>query len=203
MCLPLIPTFARIWFGLITTPELHYKECTFNDEEGYIVEFAKLKTGDILLRVPHTYNNFMSSDALQIAMCIRYKYYSQIVPNKSVWVAQEDVGWNENETKLYFDHVLSSIPTESRKLNERMLKYISFKPTTRNTPKEKLHYYNDVYFIHQLFLIQNRRMERGFLTKYIERGPQHLEEALHECGMQMIDLDHIKYRLSRTYELSY
>lgn len=203
MCLPVLPTFARIWLGLAMTPKLHYTECVFNDEEGFIVEVAKLQTGDVLLRVPHTYNNFMCSDALQIAMCIQYKYYSQIVPSKAVWVAQEDIGWNDKEDHLYYDHIFTQFTYANRKLTSRMRKYLLSKPTTRNTSKEKLRYYNDVYFIHQLFLLHRKDIEPGFITKYIELGPTHLEEAVNECGLDMIDLDHISYRLSRSCELSY
>lgn len=200
-CVSSLPAFARIWLGLTMTQQLKYEDCVLQNCEGFIVEVATLWTGDLLMRVPHTHNDFMRCDVLQEAMCIDNKYLNNIVPNRTVWIPKEDIAWDGTGKNLYYDHLTSKYSKASRKLSPSMTWTMLQKPTLRQTTSDKLHKYNDVYYIHQLFLMCNHETQRGFVTKYIERGVGGLEEAAIESGADLVQLDLVSCRLSsRIYD---
>jgi len=186
-CVAIVPAFARILCGLTLTKELNYQEYVFNNQEGFLVEAARLKTGDFLVRVPHDFNNFMVCNDLLHIMCIEDCNYGYIIANKAVWVPGEEVAFAGN--KMFYDRFMSMYDLSGRKLSGMTLRWANKKPTTRNTSLEKISYYNNVFFMQQLYLMQNRRLDYGFITRYAEKGPAHLEQAIKESGINPLYLD--------------
>lgn len=164
----------RIWMGLFLTQTLYYKQTCLNGKSGYITEVAELKTGDLLLRVPHKYNLFLHLDKIP---CEKYR---------PMWLPKEDVQYNRTINHLTLPKRLSY----KNSLNIDMLHIILLKNTTSNTPVHLLDKYNDEVFMQTLFyMFKNNPIG---LKKYVAMGPRHLPITIRPPNSSTPHLTRIK-----------
>lgn len=191
-------TFFRILFGILFSSDLQFRQCKFHYCEGILLESAKLATGDRLLRLAHRPNNFCFNSRLQQALG------KDLYRNKTVWFPAEycEVQDEDQQSIFFFHYGVAEIPAEKRLLSPLHLYALQLRNATSNIPIRTAYIYDNVAFMNQLhFLFAGHSNRRELVNKYVELGPNHIEEAVLESNWPTSDITVYPSKLTRTVSI--
>jgi hypothetical protein len=153
MCLGL-PVTYKIWLGLYLTPTIEYRPYSLNNRDGFILEAAKLYTGDLLVRIPHAWNSFMACPDLEHLMLKHKQTWSRNSAYYTpIYVTRSTCTINPITQSLDYTYDSFNPAHNPHKLSSSMLHYLKSKHTKTKTTHTQLEMYNNPGLMHALFVM--------------------------------------------------
>jgi len=184
MCFPL-PVSFRIWLGLLSTRTIEYRPYSLNTHEGFILEAARLTTGDLLIRIPHSWNSFMSCADLQHLMFRHRQGWSKHSAFYTpLFVSKETCTLNPITQSIEYQYDPDDKDTSPKSiqatLSSRMLHYVKSKKTKTHTSPSTIELYNSPGIMHALFVMHVQKdssTSNRFRTYHHNLRPQFLTRS--------------------------
>lgn len=150
---------ARLFYGVLLTDHIHYQYFSLQGKEGFLLEGAELKTGDVLVRAVHPKNIFTDHPTLK-----------RVLPqyNQTYYIPHEDFVWNKRNRILWPVEKCRSVL-----VGQRVHALLRRKQEMQDIDQQWLQHLSNKEFMHDLYyLFHKNRFRQHYITKYSRMGPQ-------------------------------